>query len=108
MQLLILGVCLMDEYSWTALQFLMGLFGVFAHFLKSKIKGQTTAAIKNYFLTHNRDTLLALICYIAAFVVLYELKELSFLTAFMAGYTCDTFFSRMEKNGLKQDHKNDS
>lgn len=76
-------------------QFLLGLLGLTTHFLKRKIKGQTVRAIKNYFKGNLKDTIIAVIAFIVSFAILVQTGELSYLSAFLTGYACDSIFNNV-------------
>ena len=83
-----------------ALYFCVGLLGVVSHFFKQKIKGQTPHDIRNWFVSHFKDTILSFIAFIVAFVWLWTSGDVTFMSAFMSGYMADSLFSRIEKRDV--------
>jgi len=77
--------------------FFLGLLGLLTHFLKKKITGQTLESIKEWFVNHPKDAILSVVAFIISFLVFHGAGELSYLTSFMAGYMCDSIFTRIEE-----------
>jgi hypothetical protein len=71
--------------------------GVLSHFLKKRIKGETLTDIVTYFKTHFKSTLLTAFGAVGGFVLLKEMGELSYFSAFSIGYMADSFFNKAEE-----------
>lgn len=76
--------------------FLVALIGMFTHFARKKMKGETVTEVKNYFRTHFRSTLLALAGTIVGFILLVSTDSLNLIAAFLAGFTCDSAFNKWD------------
>jgi uncharacterized membrane protein YesL len=79
--------------------------GVLSHFLKKRIKGETLTDIITYFKTHFKSTLLTIFGAVGGFVLLKEMGELGYFSAFSIGYMADSFFNKAEErvnNGLSK------
>lgn len=85
-----------------AFQFFLGLLGLITHFLKRKIKGQTARAIKHYFKGNLKDTVIAVIAFTVSFAILVQTGELSYLSAFLTGYACDSIFNNVDINDVSR------
>jgi len=70
------------------------LAGILMNFLKRKVRGQATADILTYFKSNFRDTVVVILSAAIVFVVALETGTLNFLSAFTAGYACDSMFNR--------------
>lgn len=77
--------------------FLAAMFGMFAHFLKKKIKGESITEVMGYFKDNAKSTLLAFMATVVGFVVLVQLGDVSFVSAFGVGYMFDSAFNRWDK-----------
>lgn len=86
----------MDSVLFYLPYFLVSLIGMFAHFLKKKVKGESFVEIKAYFKDHLKQTLLALFGTFFGFVGLVTTGEVSYITAPMIGYLCDSIFNKWE------------
>jgi len=93
----------MNEYVIYAGYFGVGLLGLLSHFLKRKIKGETLTDIKQWFSHHAKNTALSVIAFIISYAALIQTDDLSVLSSFMAGYMCDSIFSRSLKDGSHND-----
>lgn len=81
--------------------FLAALFGMLAHFLKKKIKKESATEIVNYFRDNVRSTLLAFMATVVGFIILVQTGQVSFASAFLAGYMCDSAFNKWESGNDK-------
>jgi divalent metal cation (Fe/Co/Zn/Cd) transporter len=78
--------------------YVLAIVGMVTHFLKKKVKGETTSEIKEYFANHFKSTVLAYIATTIGFfgyVYLTGTKEP--VTAFLIGYTFDSLFNKWDK-----------
>jgi Ca2+-dependent lipid-binding protein len=73
--------------------FLM-ILGVLTHFAKKKVKGETLADFKTYFMTHFKSSIITFVGAGVSFAILYQTGELSVASAFFAGYSVDSLFNR--------------
>ncbi len=76
--------------------FLAGMLGMFSHFLKKQIKGETFSDIKSYFTTHAKTTLLAFIGLLVGFATIIGTDTANFVSAFLVGYTADSALNKLE------------
>ncbi len=90
----------MGEYTiwYIILNFVLTIFGVIAHFLKKKIKGESVDDIINYFKSHFKNTLTTLIAVVVAFVSLAAAGGLGWTASFLLGYTADSMFNKADGN----------
>lgn len=83
--------------------FAIAVLGMFSHFLKKKVKGESLTEIKEYFKDNIKSTFLALvttaISYVAYQLTLATGMPADVLTVFGLGYMCDSFFNKYEANG---------
>jgi len=86
------------EYSFgfLLLNFIILTMGIFSHFLKKKIRGQTIASIKEYFKGHFVYTLTMVIAAIAGFIGLITTGSLGIVASFLAGYAADSIFNKAD------------
>ena len=80
----------------------IGLLGMFVHFMKKNIRGETTTAVKKYFHDHFKSTTTAIIVTIIG-VVSYKLKLSTGQTAdivicFMAGFNFDSLLNKWDSS----------
>lgn len=79
--------------------FVFALLGMFTHFLKKKIKGETFLAIRSYFKSHLKSTLTALIITIIGYwFTAFYLEETNPLTYFLLGYMFDSMLNKWESD----------
>lgn len=77
--------------------FLFAIMGMFTHFLKKKIKGETLLEIKSYFKTHLKSTVTAfIITVIGYWFTAFYLEETNPLTYFLLGYMFDSMLNKWE------------
>lgn len=86
----------MDSVLFYLPYFLVSLLGMFAHFLKKKVKGESLVEIKSYFESHFKSTMLAFVGTFFGFVGLVAFGEVSYLTAPMVGYLFDSIFNKWD------------
>lgn len=93
----------MESVEWmVSLPALMvfSLAGMFAHFLKKNVKGETATEIKGYFRDNLKTTLTALLSTILGVFVFYATlatgQAADVLSAIMVGYTFDSTFNKWE------------
>ena len=84
-------------FGFIVLNFFMMFFGIIAHFLKKKIKGETLDDIKKYFKNNFKSTVATVIAAIVLFSSLIGTGGLGFIASFTAGYACDSLFNRGTK-----------
>lgn len=84
------------EYTflYVLLNFVVMLLGVFSHFAKKKIKGQTIDDIKTYFKTHFKNTAVTFIAAIVAFCGIVATNGIGYVASFLVGYTADSVFNK--------------
>ena len=87
-------------YSFVGL-YIIALLGMFTHFLKKNIKGETLTEVKNYFSDNLKSTIIAFIftsvmyfTYYNFLVVGQDFKDV--MTIFMIGYMFDSTFNKYE------------
>ena len=78
--------------------FIVMLLGVFVHFAKRKIKGETIDDIKNYFKSHFKNTIITFVAGIVGFASLVATGGLAWVASFLLGYTADSLFNKAEGN----------
>lgn len=80
--------------------FVIAVLGMFSHFLKKKVKGESITEIAHYFKDNFKSTFLALVatCVSYAFYMttLSTGMTADFLTIFGLGYMCDSMFNKYE------------
>lgn len=100
----------LEKYSWLislpSLIFL-SLFGMFIHFLKKNIKGETLTDITTYFKDNAKSTFIACVATIVGELGVYftlmpdtisgESMALILITSFGTGYTFDSLFNKWDK-----------
>ena len=101
------------EYLIYAGMFLASLAGMFVHFLKKNVKGETSTEIVNYFRDNFKSTALAVfftaigfLTAITADAISYERVIPSILTAALIGYTFDSMANKWDKGELQGKKKN--
>lgn len=89
--------------------FLCSLAGMFVHFLKKNVKGETSTEIIDYFRDNFKSTSLAVfwtavgfLTAISADAISNERVVASVLTAALIGYTFDSVANKWDNNGLKK------
>ena len=80
--------------------FFVMLLGVFVHFAKRKIKGETIDDIKNYFKSHFKNTVITFIAGIVGFASLVATAGLGWVASFLLGYTADSLFNKAAGNAI--------
>lgn len=90
--------------------FVVSILGMFVHFLKKNIKGETSTEIKSYFRDNFKSTLIALFFTGIAFVGAISADAInanrliaSILTAALIGYTFDSVANQWDKKSDKGD-----
>ena len=96
----ITGSVKMDWILSSGALYAISIIGMFSHFLKRKVKGESLTEIKNYFRDHIKSTLLALIATSIGFAgynfVLATGMPADIFAVFGVGYMCDSMFNRYE------------
>lgn len=86
--------------SFVAL-YVIAILGMFIHFLKLNIKGETVTDITDYFKDNLKSTFIAFVVTSVAFLGYYMQlatgTNADIVAAFMTGYTFDSIFNRFEK-----------
>ncbi len=86
--------------SWQAL-LAIGYLGMFSHFLKKNIQGETLVEIKDYFKNHFKSTLIAAISTGIGVIGYYYTMPVGDvhdpIAAFGIGYTFDSFLNKWDK-----------
>jgi len=75
--------------------------GMFAHFLKKKIKGETLTDITGFFKDNVKSTMSAMIATGITALGLYTLhtgEVIDILAFFKLGYMCDSSFNKWDSN----------
>jgi uncharacterized membrane protein YesL len=80
----------------------LGLVGMFSHFLKKNITGETTTEIFDYFRDHFKSTLLALIVTLVS-VIGYKMalatgQAADIVVVFLLGFGFDSTLNKWDKN----------
>jgi len=78
---------------------IVALLGVTGHTLTKMLKYEKTKpdfSIRLWFCTNRISTILSVVLTIAAVFMYYELNQLTYISAFISGYFCDSIF----RNGL--------
>ena len=79
---------------WTLFVFqISGALGMFIHFLKQKVKGETIDDIKSYFKEHPKETIIATITVIIAVFGCF-LMDQGVVAAFGLGYLGDSALNK--------------
>ena len=92
----------MEQALLTSFWFLyfVALLGMFSHFLKKNIKGETITAIKDYFKDNLKSTILAFIFTSIAFFGYYVWiksgTDADILTVFFIGFSFDSLMNKYE------------
>lgn len=83
--------------------YVTALVGMFAHFLKKNIKGESRTEVKNYFRDNYRSTLLAVIATSVGFAMIIMSDTANIVSAFGIGYAFDSAFNKWEGKTV-EDH----
>lgn len=79
---------------------LISLLGMFTHYMKKNIKGETTTEIAGYFRDHFRTTLISAITTLIATAGLYAGfatgQPMDIITVFTLGLSCDSLLNKWE------------
>ena len=81
-------------YLWT--YYGVALVGMFGHFLKKNVKGESITEIKDYFKSHFKSTLLALAATTIGFLGLVITGEVTYLMCASLGYGFDSIFNKWD------------
>ena len=85
--------------------FIIGFLGMFTHFLKKKIKGESGTEILKYFHDNLKDTLVAFIATLigtaAYHLTISSGQTADLINAFMIGFTFDSMLNKWEAKGAK-------
>lgn len=96
------------EYKWLfelPSLLVIGMIGMFSHFLKKNVTGETLVEIKGYFSNHFKSTLLAVIATFIAVISYYftiptgQIHDI--LIVGSLGYNCDSLFNKWDKMTTK-------
>lgn len=75
----------------------LALVGMFTHFIKKKVRGETVLAVTKYFTNHFKSTLIAVISTVVATLVyqhsMAEGGTADLLVVFFGGYNFDSFLN---------------
>lgn len=84
------------EYSilYIIINAVVMLLGVFAHFAKKKIKGETLDSIKSYFRTHLKSSIVTVLAAGSAFAGIVASGGLGYVASFLVGYSADSVFNK--------------
>ena len=78
----------------------ISLLGMFIHFLKKNIKGETLVEIRDYFKNHFKSTLVAIITASVSAASYYFTistgSNADLITVFGLGYMCDSVFNKWD------------
>jgi len=78
--------------------YVTAIVGMFTHFLKQNVKGETATAIGDYFKDNLKSTLVALVATSVGFVGYYfELAtgaKADFVAVFLIGFLCDSLLNK--------------
>ncbi len=93
----------MEKYAWIftlEFQLLVGVIGMFVHFLKKKVMGETLTAIGAFFKDNFKSTIVAVISTIIGVVAYYFTLSVDAINdpmaAFGIGYTFDSVFNKWD------------
>lgn len=93
-------------YLQYGLLFLVSLGGMFIHFLKKNIKGETSTEIKSYFHDNFKSTItavfftgMAFLTAVAADAITIDNMVSAVLTSGLVGYTFDSMANKWDKSG---------
>lgn len=95
----------MEKYSWIftlPILLLIGTIGMFSHFLKKNIAGETLVEVRGYFKNHFKSTLLALIATMfgvsAYYFTMATGQFADILMVGSLGYNFDSIFNKWDKS----------
>jgi len=82
--------------------YILALLGMFIHFLKKNVKGESWKAITTYFDNHLKSTIIAWVVTTgsAAFLWFYQ-NETNPITYILVGYTFDSILNKWDKEEIK-------
>ena len=78
---------------------LVGYVGLFVHFLKKKIKGETVTEVISFFTDNPKQTLLSVISVAVAILVVENKTPIGYESAFGIGFMADSLLNKWEGNG---------
>lgn len=81
-------------YLWT--YYVVALSGMFGHFLKKNVKGESITEIKDYFKSHFKSTLLAFSATTIGFLGLVTTGEVTYLMCATLGFSFDSLFNKWD------------
>lgn len=70
--------------------------GMFAHFLKKNIKGETFTEVRNYFRDNFKQTALAVFGTAIGLIIAISTDNLNWMSAPLIGYTFDSVFNKWD------------
>jgi C4-dicarboxylate transporter len=80
---------------------IISILGMFIHFLKKNIKGETVTEIKQYFSDNLKSTFIALVATVVGTLAFYFGARtgtgVDIISAFGCGYTFDSLFNKWDK-----------
>jgi hypothetical protein len=93
-----------QQYQWLVSLpslIIISLIGMFIHFLKMNIKGETLTEICEYFTVHFKSTAIAVVVTVVSTIGYYfklsHPDPESVVAAFGIGYMCDSLFNKWDK-----------
>ena len=93
-----------DEFI-TSMPFaiMVSLLGMFVHFLKKKVRGETLIEVRDYFKNNLKSTIVAFIGTIVTALSYYatmpEGSNIDLVAYFLIGFSNDSFFNKWDKIG---------
>lgn len=81
--------------------YISALLGMFAHFLKKNIKGESRTEVRKYFKENYRTTLYALIATSLGFAIVVMADQANIVSAFGVGYMFDSAMHQWDSKGEK-------
>lgn len=80
---------------------MLAFCGMFLHFLKKKVRGESLTAISRYFTTHPKYTLMSsMATMLFTYGYFHEYMQggtFDIIAAVMIGYNCDSLFNKLEE-----------
>lgn len=93
----------MEELRWLVslpMLLIIGVLGMFTHFLKKEIKGETVTDIAAYFADHFKSTFIALVTTLLGVLTYYLTlatgQPADVVTVFLSGYMFDSVLNKWE------------
>lgn len=96
------GLAFLQEVAIAIGLYLLALGGMVAHFLKKRVRGESLASIKKWFISHFKSTLLAWFVTTAMFLLNYfVIGGMNPITYVLLGYGFDSALNKWDKQDIK-------